>query len=184
MRRRGLLICILLLIAFAVGCVFGVKIYEKQSYPQKYQSYVTKYCSEYSVPEPLVYAVIRTESSFKPDAVSPVGAQGLMQLMPDTFSWLARLIEVEHKAETITDPETNIRFGTYYLRHLYDRFGNWDTALAAYNAGHGRVTQWLADSRYSDDGIVLKRIPYKETYNFVKRVNSSTEKYKELYYGE
>ncbi|MBO4452475.1 MAG: lytic transglycosylase domain-containing protein [Clostridia bacterium] len=157
---------------------------KKQSYPREYSEYVGKYCAEYDVPEPLVYAVIKTESNFKADAVSRVGAIGLMQLMPDTFSWLSRLMKVEEQPDMISDPETNIRYGVYYLHHLYNRFGgvSWDTALAGFNAGHGRVGNWLKDSRYSDDGTTLKYIPIEETSNYVEKVNRIKEVYEELYY--
>ena len=79
------------------------------------------------------------------------------------------------------DPETNIRFGCHYLRHLIDVYGNIDTALAAYNGGMGNVYSWLNDSRYSDDGVTLKYIPFSETRNYVVKVNSSWEHYKEMY---
>ena len=77
--------------------------------------------------------------------------------------------------------ETNIRFGCHYLRHLIDVYGNIDTALAAYNGGMGNVYSWLNDSRYSDDGVTLKYIPFSETRNYVVKVNSSWEHYKEMY---
>ena len=86
------------------------------------------------------------------------------------------------------DPETNIKYGTYYLSRLYNRFGDWDTALAAYNGGEGNVSEWLKDKKYSDDGIKLKtdKIPdeFSETKNYVKKVNKALKKYKELYNSE
>lgn len=184
MKKTKLIFCLILLAAFAVAAVLGVGFFQKMIYPQKFSDSVSKYSADYSVPEHLVYAVIYTESKFDPDAVSNVGAKGLMQLMPDTLSWLSRLMGEEERLELIFDPDTNIRYGTYYLRHLYDRFGSWDTALAAYNAGHGRVAGWLKDKKYSDDGINLKEIPIEETRNFVKRVNSAQKKYIKLYYGD
>jgi soluble lytic murein transglycosylase len=69
----------------------------------------------------------------------------------------------------------------YYLSYLYKRFGNWDTALAGYNAGHGRVSDWLTDTRYSDDGITLKAIPYPETEQYVKKINKVKLIYVDLY---
>ncbi len=183
-RSTVLAICVFALVLMAVAALVVVPMVREYQYPREYTEYVTKYCEMYSVPEDLVYAVIRTESSFNPDATSRVGAKGLMQLMPDTLDWLSRLLDEEKPTGEITDPETNIKYGTYYLRHLYDRFDDWDTAIAAYNAGHGRVTKWLTDKKYSDDGITLKYIPIEETKNYVNRINDTRNQYKEIYYGE
>ena len=124
--------------------------------------------AEFEVPVAMILAVIRTESDFRADALSRAGAMGLMQLMPDTFSWLCELLEEAHSAKEIVDPETNIRFGTYYLSYLYEKFGGWRVALAAYNAGEGRVCEWLNDPSLALSGT-LRRIPYPETAAYVKR---------------
>ena len=116
----------------------------------------------------MILAVIRTESNFRPNAVSDAGAKGLMQLMPQTFLWLCEELQEPHSMEKITDPETNVRFGTYYLSYLYEKFGSWRVALAAYNAGEGRVGEWLADPALTADGT-LRRIPYPETAAYVKK---------------
>lgn len=183
MNKKVLTVCVILLLSVGIAGILLAGFFEKQSYPLKYSEYVDKYCAEYGVPRSLVYAVIRTESRFDPEAVSRVGAKGLMQLMPDTYSWLSRLMECDEEPEKITDPETNIKYGVYYLGHLYKRFGSasWETALAAYNAGHGRIGQWLQDSRYSDDGKTLKEIPIAETRNYLKTVFDAKEKYEKIY---
>ncbi len=183
-RNTRLFLCLLALVVLATAALIAVPYIRQQFYPREYSELVSKYCGEFNVPEPLAYAVIQTESDFDPDAASHVGAKGLMQLMPDTMDWLSRLLGEDKPTGDITDPETNIKYGVYYLRHLYDRFDDWDTALAAYNAGHGRVTSWLSDSRYSDDGKILKEIPFEETYNYVNKVNASRKQYEEIYYGE
>jgi soluble lytic murein transglycosylase len=178
-------VVILILIAvFATLAVLCVDDIEKIFYQREFTEYVTKYSNEFDVPEALIYAVIRTESGFDPEARSSVGAIGLMQLMPDTLDWLSRLLDEEAPTGEITDPETNIKYGTYYLRYLCDRFGNLDTALAAYNAGHGRVASWLTNKEYSDDGITLKSIPFEETKNYVNKVTSDYNTYKKLYYKD
>ena len=82
----------------------------------------------------------------------------------------------------IYDPETNVRYGTFYLSLLYKRYENWETALAAYNAGPGEVDSWLEDEKYSSDGVSLKNIPYKETRLYVKKIIKASEKYLKLYY--
>lgn len=135
---------------------------------------------EFDVPRAMILAVIRAESDFKADALSRVGAKGLMQLMPDTFAWLCGALDEPHAASDITDPETNIRFGSYYLSYLFGKFGSWRVALAAYNAGEGRVTQWLADPALSSNGI-LRRIPYPETAAYVKKALAYYVDYLEHY---
>ncbi len=176
--------CVIILLVLAFVSVLAVDKLQKRFYPREYSEFVTKYSAEYNVPEALVYSVIHVESNFDPDAESHAGAKGLMQLVPDTLDWLSRLLDEEAPTGEITDPETNIKYGTYYLRHLYDRFGSWDTALAAYNAGHGRVGNWLTDSRYSDDGVNLKNIPIEETRNYVNKVHDNLEHYNKLYYKD
>ena len=95
---------------------------------------------EFDAPVAMILAVIRAESDFRADALSSAGAQGLMQLMPETFSWLCEELKEPHHADEILTPATNIRFGTYYLSYLFEKFGTWRTTLAAYNAGEGRVS--------------------------------------------
>ena len=124
---------------------------------------------EFDVPVAMILAVIRAESSFDPNAISRVGAKGLMQLMPDTFSWLCEeVLNEPHNAQKIQDSVTNVRYGTYYLSYLYEKFGNWRVALAAYNAGEGKVTEWLSDPALTLDGT-LRRIPFPETASYVKK---------------
>ena len=151
-----------------------------ERYEIAYSQQVKEASIEFGVPEELIYAVIRTESSFKPEAISSAGAIGLMQLMPDTYSWIAmRLGEVENQ-DLISDVTVNIRYGTYYLSFLMERFEDEAAIYAAYNAGYTRVKGWLADSRYSADGKHLDVIPYAETSAYVERVSVAREKYKEL----
>ena len=181
---RGWAIALIAAIAIGLGFFadFVITCFEKQSYPQDYAEYVTVYAETYGIPENLVYSVIRTESDFESGAISRVGAIGLMQLMPDTFKWLTDDVLFEHmEVGMLYDPETNIRYGTYYLSYLYDRYGNWDLALAAYNGGLGNVDKWLADPAYADGLGGLKKIPFKETRQFVKRVSEAWEKYDKLY---
>ncbi|MBP5155166.1 MAG: lytic transglycosylase domain-containing protein [Clostridia bacterium] len=183
MNYKKLIVCAVLLVAFGTGAFLAVGAIQKSRYPCEFSEFVEKYCAEYDVPKSLVYAVIRTESGFNKDAVSRAGAKGLMQLTPDTFSWLSRIMEIEERPELITDPETNIRYGVYYLGYLYRRYGSasWETALAGYNAGHNRVANWLEDERYTDDGKTLKSIPIEETANYIPKVIKAMEKYESLY---
>ena len=181
---KGLVIAVIVLISIGLGFFadFIVTCCEKSAYPRGYSEYVTIYAEKYGVPQTLVYAVIRTESDFESGAVSGAGAVGLMQLMPSTFKWLTDDMLFEHlESGMLYDPETNIRYGTYCLSYLYDRYGRWDLALAAYNGGLGNVDEWLEDDRYADGEGGLKRIPFKETRQFVSRVTEAWEMYERLY---
>jgi soluble lytic murein transglycosylase len=159
---------------------FLKKTFFKETYQLEYFNEVKNASLEFGVPEDLIYAIIKTESDFKPKAESKAGAIGLMQLMPDTYSWIAmRLGEKENK-DMIYDVSTNIRYGTYYLKFLTERLENDESIYAAYNAGYSRVSGWLSDSRYSSDGKRLDNIPYKETSSYVKKVSEAREAYKKI----
>ena len=151
--------------------------------PLPYKDVVFRYSDEYDVPPDVIYAVMRVESSFHPDAVSGAGAIGLMQLIMPTFEWLQTKTGEIYGEEALYNPEINIKYGTYLLGWLYGRYGSWNTAWAAYNAGIGRVNGWLEDARYSKDGE-LYDIPIEETRNYVRRVAEEREEYLRLYFGE
>ncbi|MPN57676.1 Soluble lytic murein transglycosylase [bioreactor metagenome] len=126
-------------------------------------------------------AIIHVESGNREDAVSEKGALGLMQLMPDTAEWIAGKLGETYNQDSVCEPYTNIRYGCWYLDFLFSRFSSTDTVLAAYNAGHNAVRNWLSDPEYSDDGVTLKRIPYTETEQYVEKVDRAYDKYKALY---
>ena len=189
-RRKihyGKVIPVILIISIVFGFAFDficTKI-EQAIYPKppEYASFVAEYSQKYRVPENLVYAVIKTESKFDSSAESSVGAIGLMQMMPDTFLWLAKdKLGDKFPAGMLYDAETNIKYGVYYLSWLYDRYSDWDIALAAYNAGLGNVDKWLEDPEISDlESGKLINIPFKETREYFKKVNKALDKYDRLY---
>ena len=176
----GVVVLVILIISVILGFVADIAwtaidrvIYKK---PEEYTPYVEKYSKQYGVPESLVWAVIKTESGFDSSAESDVGAVGLMQLMPDTFNDItASRLKEGLDVGMRYDPETNIRYGTYYLSYLYERYGDWDKVIAAYNWGLGNLDKWLADGHTVDD------IPVKETANYLKKVNKAKSKYEKLY---
>ncbi|MBQ2753042.1 MAG: lytic transglycosylase domain-containing protein [Firmicutes bacterium] len=151
--------------------------------PTKYSGYVEKYADEYNIDKYLVYSVIKTESGFKNEAVSNKSAKGLMQITENTGKWAAEKIGIEDfDVEDLHDPETNIRIGCWYLSYLLNQFdGELSTALAAYNAGSGKVREWLENSDHSSDGITLDTIPYEETLNYVNRVSMTLYLYLKVY---
>ncbi|MBR2743423.1 MAG: lytic transglycosylase domain-containing protein [Clostridia bacterium] len=158
---------------------------EEQSYPLDYQEYVMKAAEKYSLDPALIFAIIHTESKFDPNAVSSANAMGLMQITKDTYFFVNEKDgRGDLAVERLFDPEVNIDTGSYFIKWLIDDFGDVDTAIAAYNAGRGSVKKWLGDSRYSADGKTLYEIPYEETKNYVKKVRSAYDFYKEHYFSE
>lgn len=174
-------VLIILISAILLG-IFGDLILtgiDKLIYPDSYRELVEKYSKEYSVPAELIFAVIKVESDFTPDAKSSQGAIGLMQVLPTTYEYVAELLGERAFTPLLYDPETNIKYGTYYLQYLYSRFGSWERALAAYNWGEGNLKNYIDENGY-DDGDYT-RLPSKETRNYVGRVLDYREKYAELY---
>ena len=178
----GKIILIVLIISIVFGFVFDFALdqIEHAIYPQpdQYIESVQKYSERFNVPEELIWAVIKTESGFDSSAVSSVGAVGLMQLTEATFNEISTQRLKEGLAAGMRyDPDTNIRYGTYYLSYLYQRYGNWDAALAAYNGGLGNVDSWIDEN----GKLSVNDIPFRETRNYVKKVNRARRKYEDLY---
>lgn len=184
MRKK--LAAVLLLLLVAAGVFIGINadaICRKYIYPLKFQSFVEKYSAEYGVDKYLVYAVIKTESGFKTDAVSDVGARGLMQLMEDAFDWVQYRMGDESGItyDDMFDAEYNIKCGTYLLSLLYSEYQDEETALAAYFSGRGTVNSWLSDSEFSSDGKTLDKIPSASSNHYVHKVMTAYRSYTNLY---
>lgn len=185
------LLWIIALVALAVSVLFFINTFHedaknkfiKMSYPIEYSEYVEKAANDYSLDPALIYAIIRTESSFNPKSQSSAGAYGIMQVMPSSFEWLMQLRSEEnlYTAEDLFTPAVCIDYGSYLLKYFLDYYKDERCAVAAYNAGFV-VSDWLADENYSSDGVSLDAIPYEETSNYVKRVEDAKEMYLELYY--
>lgn len=154
----------------------------KYVYPLKYKEVIVECADYYGLNRALVFAVIKTESSFNEKAKSKAGAMGLMQLKKQTADYIANILGAEkYKDYDIFDVQTNINFGCYYLKYLYTKFGDMDTALIAYNAGEGNVSIWLTDKKYSDDGKRLKSTPFRESNEYILKIHKNFEKYNKLY---
>lgn len=151
----------------------------KRRYPLKYRDYVLNSAEEFNLNAALVFAVIKTESSFMPNAVSSKGAKGLMQLTDETGAYVAKMLNVSNY--DLFDAKTNVRFGCKYLRYLIDVFSVTETAVTAYNAGEGNVKNWLKDKRYSNDKITLYAIPFSETEAYLKKIYKTFRKYEKIY---
>ncbi len=177
----GCFIIFLIAVCIAAGGIYaGTKICKQLLFPSDYEEYISKYSSANGLDHYLVMAVIKTESNFIPDADSGK-ATGLMQLTEETGKWTAKKLNIDYDEIDLEDPEDNIMLGCCYLKYLIDYYKNVDVALAAYNGGMGNVDKWLKDKRYSDDKKTLHDIPFKETREYVERVNSQWKRYKEIY---
>jgi soluble lytic murein transglycosylase len=176
---------------FAAAAAFGgFLIYEEaqhqkalRNYPVAYTEWISKYADEYALDPYLVQSVMRCESSNDPNAVSGAGAIGLMQIMPDTGEWIAHKLDMDsaYTQEMLLDPETNIEFGCWYLGFLERRFdGDTKKMIAAYNAGHGSVEDWLEDPRFAQGGELLV-IPFEDTARYYEKVTAAYENYTALY---
>ena len=180
-RAFWVLAIFLSLLLIACFLLYGISDRLREIREQRYLELAALSAKTFDVPLPMVLAVIRTESDFRPNAVSSAGAMGLMQLMPDTFSYLRdEKFEESLSDSAILEPAHNIRYGTYYLSYLYERFGDWKVALAAYNARESRVADWLDDPTLSPDGVLLT-IPFPETASYVESVLDAFEYYSQKY---
>lgn len=139
-------------------------------FPLAHQEYFDKAAQKNNINMHWIYGIARQESAFMHDARSPVGATGLMQLMPQTARSVSRRMRVSYSSKKLVDPAYNIKLGSHYLQYLLKRYdGNRVLATAAYNAGPGNVNRWL--KRYSGDiDVWIEQIPFNETKEYVQRV--------------
>ena len=171
-----------LAVTFALFISFGYCVLLPHILPLKYQDTVEKYAKIYELEKSMVNAVIFCESHFETEAVSNADAKGLMQITDETSWWAAEQMGLNPDLIDLSDPDTNIRIGCWYLNWLMTKFdGVKETALAGYNAGHGNVQNWLADEEMSKDGITLEEIPYEETKIYVKKVQLVQQAYQIVY---
>ena len=161
-RRVFIIITIILLLFCSYSCVKPEK---------KYIDTIALYADRYGVDPYLVLAIAYVESGFDAKAVSPVGAMGVMQIMPATGEWIAGLLGVECREDFLMDPDINIQIGTYYLSYLSMRFADDWQVYAAYNAGETAVYGWL------EKGIGRKSIPYEETKEYVSKVERARKRF-------
>ena len=166
------------LVSFAFA--FAPSLLFKSMYPLRYEDEITASAATHGVDPYLVAAVIRSESSWDPEASSHQGARGLMQLMPETAQDMVAKGLVDGKRysyENLEDPTVNIEYGCAYLSYLLTYFnGATDRAIAAYNAGVGNVDGWA-----KQDKLLHNAITFPETQAYLVRVNMAKARYQELY---
>jgi soluble lytic murein transglycosylase len=174
---------VLVLVAAAAAAVAALVVvraepdwYQRLRYPLRYEAIVNGHARNYRLDPALLAAVIYTESKFDADAHSGAGAIGLMQLLPDTARGIAlRTGGRNFVVDDLYVPELNVRYGSWYLRHLLDRYGDARLALAAYHAGQGNVDRWRAR------GVGVQ---FPETRAYVDKVLRLTAVYDHAYGDE
>ncbi len=171
-----------LVVGAIVGIIVLVTLFFYR-FPLDYKDLIKTYSKEYSLDPYLVAAIIKVESGFNKDAISNKDARGLMQIGKQTGQWASEVLRIpDYNEDSLFEPRTNIRIGTWYLNNLYKEFGgNLDLVLAAYNAGSGNVTKWLQSEECSLDGETLCYIPFGETRDYLDKVKASYDIYKKVY---
>ena len=148
----------------------------------EYEDLIRTYAAENNIPPAYVASVILAESSYRPEVVSYADARGLMQILPSTAKWIAGKFDEEYVEGCLFDPETNIKYGCWYLGFLMNRYdGDMECSSSAYHAGQGTVDKWLKDPAISADGKTLDNIPSEATGTYVSRILKYYEKYEEIY---
>lgn len=150
-------------------------------FPWPNRAAVEAEAEEFGVDALLLAALVRQESVFDVEALSPVGARGLAQLMPSTAALVSRGLDVTFYPEWITVPDLNLHLGAAHLKELIRRFGRVDAAIAAYNAGATPVRRWLLRPGASDPDRFIELIPYPETRGYVRTLLRNRELYRALY---
>jgi soluble lytic murein transglycosylase len=191
-RRRALLRRLTWLLAAVVvlGAVVAAivapgvdKAVKEIALPLRHEDIIRQQAADKNLDPALIAGVIYTESRFR-DQTSHAGAKGLMQLLPSTADDIARKSGGTAFVQgDLADPQVNISYGSFYLRYLLDRYGGNDVlAIAAYNAGEGRVDKWIFDARDSGEEFDhLRHIPFPETRHYVEQVLEMRGRYRERY---
>lgn len=181
-RRIALIVGVAALAAIAAAVVLPTlsRTIDEITLPLRHEDIIRQQAADKNLDPALIAAVIYAESKFT-DATSSAGAQGLMQITPATAEEIARLSgATSFEQDDLSDPDINIRYGSFYLRYLLDRYDdNLVLGLAAYNGGPGNVDRWLADGRTR-----VRDIPFTETREYVKRVIDARGAYARQYPAE
>lgn len=182
MRRRSLGFWLAAVAVLAVVAYLFSRWALAQYYPLAYRQSLFLHAEQNGLNPYLVAALIRSESRFRPDAVSKQGARGLMQIMPETGQWIAGQMGVEFDPNRLDEPDYNIQLGCWYLANLRKEYaGDTVLALAAYNAGRGNVNKWLQERSWTGEHETVSQIPFAETRNYVSRVMRDLTIYQRLY---
>ncbi len=165
------------------------KLLSEHPLPDQYLAAIEEAARQNNVKPAFLAAIILCESSYRRDAESSVGARGLMQVMPNTAAWIADKLDEEtnYNFELMYDPQTNIRYGSWYIGYLSQMFGGDPILVAsAYHAGQGEVSGWLTNPDYSLDGqsIHINDMVEGPTKQYAQRVVSAYAIYERLYFTQ
>jgi soluble lytic murein transglycosylase len=167
---------------FAVDLPTLPRPYWEALFPKPYWPDLKKFSSQNALDPYLVASLIRQESEFNPGAVSRANALGLMQLLPKVGTSVAKDEKLKHFSPSqLFTPEVNLQLGTRYFRQMVDKFGTFEYALAAYNAGSNRVDDWLGQGKYRDPQEFVESIPFTETREYVQAILRNANVYRQLY---
>jgi soluble lytic murein transglycosylase len=167
---------------FAVDMPTLPRPYWEALFPKPYWPDLKKFSSQNALDPYLVASLIRQESEFNPGAVSRANALGLMQLLPKVGSAVAKQEKLRNfSSAQLFTPEVNLQLGTRYFREMVDKFGSFEYALAAYNAGTNRVDDWLGQGKYRDPQEFVESIPFTETREYVQAILRNANVYRQLY---
>jgi len=188
-RRRNRLIAAVIVGVVVLGVVLLMPLVQKTvnefSLPLTNADVIREQAAQKRLDPALIAAVIYAETKFDPRS-SAAGAEGLMQIMPETALFLAhRSGATTFTTSDLATPQVNIAYGSYYLRYLLDEYhGNVTDALAAYNGGESNVDRWIAAARAQGHGLTVDEIPFPETRAYVAKVLSAEGKYRSKYAAE
>ena len=167
---------------FAMDIPALPRSYWEALFPRPYWADLKRYSTQNELDPFLVASLIRQESEFNAGAVSHKNAVGLMQLLPGTGKKVAKEEKLRHfSANQLFTPGVNLQLGTRYFRTMVDKFGSFEYALAAYNAGSDRVEDWLSAGNYRDPQEFVESIPFTETREYVQAILRNASVYRQLY---
>lgn len=173
---------VLLVIIIILISHFITHVTKNEIYPKKYVEYVTEFSDVYDIDKNFIFAVIKTESNFNPQAESDVGARGLMQIMKDAYEWT--YFKIDDDLLTYDDmfiPEYNIEYGCFMLGYYYDKYNSYELSAAAYHSGMGQVDKWIDEGIIDINDFNKDDIPSDKTRHYIKKVMSAYNAYNNLY---
>ncbi len=182
--QRSIVIVTIIIFSIIIGYIYSIIGHQSdlKKHPREYTDIVEKYSEEYGVPEYIIYAVILEESGFVSNYVSETGEIGLMQISERTFSDLLTITKDNLELGILYDPDTNVKYGTYYLSHLYIKYNRWSTVYAAYHTSEAIVDDWMSFDGNLDESGNLAEIPDEEVAQYCETIEAQAEMYKKLYY--
>ena len=179
---RSAVITAIILLSVGVGLIFQsiARRSDLKNYPRDFREYVVRYSGEYGVPEEVVFSVIKYKSNFQSNFVASDTGVGLMGVKPVVFARLLTLTREDLTDGILYDPETNVKYGTFWLSTLYSSYGRWEQVYAAVVCGSEKVDLWREDPELLGEMGKLER-PDADVLSEVRKLEEIADKYKSLY---